>query len=167
MSRFRRLLALDDFEVWRPRLTGLLILTAGLLVTYWVLWFTDRGFLASGSTPTYVTFEQSFPLADAWLAGTALLAAIQLWRRRQSAFMWLTILGGAGMYLCAMDVLYDLQHGIYTRPNGANTELAINIATAALSIGVIRFSWRFRQRLAAIGQPTCDIQPQTKPQTVT
>lgn len=28
MSPFRRLLALEDFEVWRPRLTGLLILTS-------------------------------------------------------------------------------------------------------------------------------------------
>jgi hypothetical protein len=146
MKRFRRLLAIDDFEVWRPRLAGLLILTSALLVTYWVVWFADRALLASDDTSGYIAFEQSFPLADAWLAGAALLAAIQLWRRRQSALMWLTILGGAGMYLCAMDVLYDLQHGIYTKPNGANTELAINIATAALSIGVIRFSWRFRQQ---------------------
>lgn len=148
MSRVRRLLALEDFEVWRPRLTGLLVLTSALLVTYWVIWFADRGLLASDDTAGYIAFEQSFPLADAWLTGAALLAAIQLWRRRQSALMWLTILGGAGMYLCAMDVLYDLQHGIYTKPNGANTEIAINIATAALSIGVIRFSWRFREHLA-------------------
>jgi hypothetical protein len=146
MSRFRRLLALDNFEVWRPRLTGLLILTSTLLVTYWIAWFADRRLVASDDTAGYIAFEQAFPLADAWLAGTALVAAIQLWRRRQSALMWLTILGGAGMYLFAMDVLYDLQHGIYTKPNGGNTELAINIATAALSIGVIRFSWRFRQQ---------------------
>ena len=61
--------------------------------------------------------------------------------------MWLEILGGAGMFLCAMDVLYDLQHGIYAKPTGGGTELAINIATAALSIGVMRFGWRFRHRL--------------------
>lgn len=72
-------------------------------MTYWVVWFADRGLLASDDTSGYIAFEQSFPLADAWLAGAALLAAIQLWRRRQSALMWLTILGGAGMYLCAMD----------------------------------------------------------------
>jgi hypothetical protein len=147
MSRFRRLLALDDFEVWRPRLTGLLILTCALLVTYWVACFADRGLIASNHTPGYITFEQSFPLADAWLAAAALVAAIQLWRRRQSTVMWLAILGGAGMFLCAMDVLYDLQHGIYAKPTGGGTELAINIATAALSIGVMRFGWRFRYRL--------------------
>ncbi len=142
-----RLLALDDFEVWRPRLTRLLILTSALLAAYWGLWFTDRGVVASDHTSGYVGFEQSFPLADGWLGGAALLAALQLWRRRSSALMWLMVVGGAGMYLCAMDVLYDLQHGIYGKPNGGSTELAINVATAALSIGVIRFGWRFREQL--------------------
>ncbi len=147
VRRVPRLLALDDFEVWRPRLTRLLILTSVLLAAYWVLWFTDRGVVASDLTSGYVAFEQSFPLADAWLAGAALLAAVQLWRRHPSALMWLMVVGGAAMYLCAMDVLYDLQHGIYGKSHGGSTELAINIATAALSIGVIRFAWRFRQQL--------------------
>jgi len=61
--------------------------------------------------------------------------------------MWLMVVGGAGMYLCAMDVLYDLEHGIYDKPQGGSTELAINVATAAFSIGVIRFAWRFREQV--------------------
>ena len=35
-----------------------------------------------------------------------------------------------------MEVLYDLQHDIYGKPHGGSTELAINVATAALSIGL-------------------------------
>jgi hypothetical protein len=147
MSRLLSLLALDDFEIWRPRMTVLLTLASTLLVTYWTLWFSDRSLIASDHTAEYINFEQSFPLADMWLAGVALLAAIQLWRRRQSTIIWLAVIGGASMYLCAMDVLYDLQHGIYSKPTGGDTELAINLATAALSIGVLRFAWRFRQSL--------------------
>jgi hypothetical protein len=61
--------------------------------------------------------------------------------------VWLAIVGGAGLYLCALDVLYDLKHGIYLKPHGGATELAINLATASLSIGVLRFGWRFRHKL--------------------
>jgi hypothetical protein len=34
-------IASDDFEVWRPRMTRLLILTSVLLAAYWLLWFAD------------------------------------------------------------------------------------------------------------------------------
>lgn len=150
---YARLFALDNFEVWRPRLARLLILTSVMLTAYWAAWFGDRGIVAGDHTSEYIAFEQSFPLADAWLAGVALLAAIQLLRRRPTALMGLMIVGGAGGNLCGMDVLYNLQHGIYTHAHGDVTELGINIATAALSIGVLRFAWRFRHRL--LGEPDC------------
>lgn len=150
MSRLVALLALSDFEIWRPRMTGLLILASISLVTYWILWFYDRSLVAAEQTSVYIDFEQSFPLADAGLAGAALLAAIQLWRRRQNTVLWLMAVGGASTYLCAMDVLYDLQHGIYTR-SAASTELVINTATGALGIGVISFAWRFRRLLEGKG----------------
>ncbi|HEV3319340.1 MAG TPA: hypothetical protein VG053_06365 [Solirubrobacteraceae bacterium] len=144
-------LDLDDFEVWRPRVMALLILTAALLVTYWAAWFGDRGIVASDHTAEYIAFEQSFPLADAWLLGANVLAAIDLWRRRPSALVWLLALGGAGLYLCALDVLYDLEHGIYAKGQGGAIELAINLTTATLSIGLLRWTWRFRQQL--LGAP--------------
>jgi hypothetical protein len=62
----------------------------------------------------YVAFEQATPLADGWLVLTALAVAMHLWRRRTNALMWLCMFGGAGLYLCALDVLYDLEHGVYT-----------------------------------------------------
>jgi drug/metabolite transporter (DMT)-like permease len=133
-----RLLGLDDFEVWRQRVMGLLIFTSALLVAYWAAWFADRGIVAS---------EQSFPLADVWLLGAALLSAIQLWRRRPSALMWLLVLGGAGVYLCALDVLYDLEHGIYTKSHGGVIELTINLITAALSTGLLASAWRYQHEL--------------------
>jgi hypothetical protein len=133
--------------LWRPRVAAWLAVAAALLVMYWVAWFTDRSVVASAHTPEYIAFEQAFPLADAWLAGAVVMAAIQLWRRRPSALIWLTVVGGAGVYLCALDVLYDLQHGVYASGNGGAIEFGINAITALSSIGVMRFAWRFRHQL--------------------
>jgi hypothetical protein len=148
-----RLLKLDDFEVWRRRGAGLLIFASVLVVAYWALWFTDRSVVASDHTAEYIAFEQSFPIADGWLVGAAVLAAIQLWRRRPSALAWVFVVGGAGIYLCAMDVLYDLEHGIYTKGQGGAIELAIILATAAWSIGAMSVGWHFRHELR---DPTSD-----------
>jgi len=144
-----RLLGLGHFEAWRPRVIALLIFTATLLVAYWVAWFADRSVVASDHTAQYTAFEQSFPLADGWLLTAALIAALQLWRRRPSALVWLLVLGGAGVYLCSMDVLYDLEHGIYSNGQGGAIELAINILTAVLSIGLLASAWDFRDELLA------------------
>ena len=46
--------------------------------------------------------------------------------------MWLCMFGGAGLYLCALNVLYDLEHGVYTMGHGGASELGLNLATAVL-----------------------------------
>jgi hypothetical protein len=149
-SRLRRstsLLKLDNFEAWRLGVTRWLIFTSALLVAYWILWLADRGIVASDHTAEYIAFEQSFPLADAWLLAALLAAAVQLWRRRPSALAWVFVVGGAGVYLAALDVLYDLQHGVYAKPQGGAVELAINLVTTVSSIGIMAFGWRFRYTL--------------------
>jgi hypothetical protein len=146
-ARIREMLALDDFELWRPRLIRVMFFPVALLIAYWAAWFGDRGVVASDSTSAYIAFEQSFPLADAWLLGAMLLSIVQLTRRRPSALIWLIVTGGAGLYLCALDVLYDVQHGIYTKPHGGAIELTINVLTATLSVGLLSFAWRFRREL--------------------
>lgn len=140
-----------DFESWRTGVTRWLIITAALLVAYWLLWFTDRGAVAASRSSQYVAFEGSFPLADAWLLAALVLAGIHLHRRQPSALLWVLVVGGAGLYLCAMDVLYDLQHAIYSRGQGGAIELAINLITAASSVGIMIFGWQFRHAL--LGEP--------------
>lgn len=137
----------SDFEVTRLRAIAVLILASVLITGYWIAWVADRGIVASDHTAQYIAFEQSFPLADGWLLAAALLAAIQLWRRRPTALLWLLVVGGISVYLCALDVLYDLEHGIYTKGQVGATELAINLATAAFAIGVMRNGWRYRDQV--------------------
>ena len=146
-ERSSRGLALEDFELWRPRVVRWLLIAASILALYWIAWFADRAVVASAHSAQYISFEQSFPVADAWLAGAALMAAVTLHRRLPSALIWLTAVGGAALYLGALDILYDLQHGIYAKGSGGAIELGINLITVMSGIGVMRFAWRFRHQL--------------------
>ncbi|MDT7573618.1 MAG: hypothetical protein QOE05_3792 [Actinomycetota bacterium] len=120
-----------------------------IMLAYWLTWyFGDRSLLASSTRPAYIEFENAFPLADAWLSGCALLAAEALWRGRRTALLWLLTGGGAGIYLAAMDVLYDLEHDIWTSGGGGAIELAINVITVVASVATLRWGWRRRTLLA-------------------
>lgn len=122
-----------------------------VLIAYWTLWFTAREVVASDHTRAYVDFENAFPLADAWLGVCVLLAVRAARARRPSALLWLLAGGGAGVYLACMDVLYDLQHGIYTSGAGGVIELAINALTVGLSVWFLRWAWARREALMMPG----------------
>jgi hypothetical protein len=128
----------------------LLVLAALIVVAYWTVWYSRRSWVASSTDSSYEDFENAFPLADAWLAVTALLAARALHRRLPSALLWLLSAGSAGMYLACMDVLYDLQHGIWWDGGGGGlVELAINLITLAGSVAGLVLGWRYRADLLA------------------
>ena len=70
-----------------------------------------------------------------------LAASFCLLTARRAALFWLLAGGGAGLYLFAMDVLYDLQHGIWGKGANGLVELAINLVTLGLSLFVLRWAW--------------------------
>ena len=137
----------EDFEFWRRVMVPSLIFASAVLVGYWLAWIVDRGIVASDSTSEYVAFEQAFPLADGWLLVCALLAARQIWRSRPTALVWLMALGGAGVFLAALDILFDLEHTVYAKGDPGLIELAINIATLSASAMLLFFAWHFRREL--------------------
>ncbi len=129
----------------RTTVAWALVGAAGLLLAFWLTWYLGgRSVLASSTRPAYVEFENAFPVADAWLGACALLAAEALWRGRATALLWLLAGGGAGIYLAGMDVLYDLEHGIWTSGGGGLIELVINVITVVASVATLRWSWRRR-----------------------
>lgn len=134
----------------RARLAFLLAAVSSITVLYWILWFSDRRLLASETTGAYYQFENAFPLADGWWVIAMLGAAWTLLRRRQAAVGWLLVSGGAGIYLFCMDVLYDAEHGIWTRGAGGVIEAVINGATLVINIGVLRWAWRRRLTLLQV-----------------
>jgi hypothetical protein len=133
------------------------ILLFGFAATaaYWIVWFfVDRELLASAHTASYYAFENAFPAADAWMALCALLGAISLKRRRASALLFCLAAGSASLYLAGMDILFDLENGIYRAPTGdwggVVVEMVINLATLFIGAVVLVWAWRNRRGLAAL-----------------
>lgn len=126
-----------------------LLVATLLVVGFWAVWFfVDRSLLAMETRPAYIEHEQSFVLADGWLALCTAAAALTLWRRRPSALFWLLAGGGAGLFLGSMDGLYDVSRGDWFSTGGAGyTELGIVVLTYGLSIGLLAWAWRQRRGL--------------------
>jgi hypothetical protein len=133
----------------RRAMAGLLLAVAALIVAYWAAWLAHRSLVASETTVPYVQFEDAFPLADGWLALCLVAGAYCLATRRRAALLWLLAGGGAGLYLFGMDVLYDLQHGVWGKGTNGVVELVINILTLALSLFVLRWAWVRRDAMLA------------------
>jgi hypothetical protein len=127
----------------------MLVAAIALDVLYWTLWFTTRSTVASDTRAAYVEFENAFPLADAWLGVACLAAVVTLRRRSPMALFWLIAAGGAGLYLFGMDVLYDLENGIYAKGSGGVVEAVINLVTLAFSMIALRWAWTRRDELLA------------------
>jgi len=132
-------------ELHRLTIAGVIALT--VLVAYWVLWYTARDVVQSDHTHAYYDFENAFPAADAWLGLCVLLALRAVRAGRPTALFWLLAGGGAGVYLFCMDVLYDLEHGIYAKGAGGLAELGINLLTLGLSAWFLRWAWARRDAL--------------------
>ena len=138
----------------RGFILGLLIFGVVATSAYWVVWFgVDREILASAHTPEYYAFENSFPLADAWMVATGIAATHSLLRRRSSSLLWCIAAGTNSVYLGLLDVLFDLENGIYTSPDrgAVAVELAINVLTLSMGTVVIAWAWRQRRALLAYG----------------
>ena len=123
------------------RLTTAGAVAVVVLVAYWTAWYVDRDLVASDHTRSYVDFENAFPLADAWLGVCVVLALRAVRRQSPTLLLWLLTGGGAGVYLFGMDVLYDLEHGIYAKGAGGVIELGINLLTLGLSAWFLRWAW--------------------------
>ncbi len=128
---------------------AMLVVAIVIDVAYWTTWFLDRSILASETTEAYYSFENAFPLADAWLGLTCVLALWALHRHAPTALLWLIAAGSAGMYLFGMDVLYDLENDIYGTGAGGIVELGINLITLAFSVIALRWAWSRRDDLLA------------------
>jgi hypothetical protein len=138
---------------------GLLWFGSGATLAYWIVWFgIDRSWLATADTPAYYAFENAFPVADGWMAVTGALGAVALQRRKASALLWILLAGSAALYLAEMDVLFDLENGVY-RPSASTggvanvaVELFINVGCFAGGIALIAFAWRHRGHFLSLEQ---------------
>jgi hypothetical protein len=143
--------------VGRKAVLALAIVGALATLAYWVIWFfVDRDWLASAHTESYYAYENSFPLADAWLTWCLACAAFTLWKRRESAMLWLLLGGSAALYLGGMDVLFDLENGIYRAPTGdwgsVVVEVLINVFCLVGGAVAVVYGWRQRRYFASLSK---------------
>jgi hypothetical protein len=136
-------------ERGRRRVAGALLAGAVLLVVHWAVWLLDRTLLASDTRPAYYEFEAAFALADAWLAFCLVAGARSLTGRRPTALLWLLAAAGAGGFLLGVDVLYNLQHGVWFASQRGLLELLRNLATGAGTVGLAAWAWPRRAELLA------------------
>ena len=131
----------------RRRVIGVLLAAAGLLTLDWAVWLLDRTLVARDTRPAYYEFQAAFALADAWLAFCLVAAARALQARRNSALLWLLAAGGAGGFVLGLDLLYNLQHGVWFASQRGLVELVRNLATLAGTVALFAWAWPRRSEL--------------------
>jgi hypothetical protein len=123
---------------------GLLWLSAIVTVLYWVTFFTS-GDVQSSEAECYLIFERAFPAADLWLATAFVAAAEGLRRRREWAVLFGIAAGSAAVYLGCMDVLYNLENGMYAVWSAPMAgEIVINLF--CLTFGPFLLVWFWKNR---------------------
>src|SRR3954454_6509467 len=128
----------------RRAVVVMLVVAIALDAAYWTIWFTQRDWIASEHTQAYYDFENAFPLADLWLGMACVMALVTLVRRQPSALFWLVAVGAAGLYLGAMDLLYDLEHGIFGKGGGGACEAVSVVVPWISSTSVLGSAWTGR-----------------------
>ncbi len=125
----------------------LLVGASALTVLYWIEFFSS-GMVQASADPCYLGFERAFPGADGWAAAAALVAGVALWRGRPSAVVFGIAAGSAYVFLGFMDVLYNLEHGMYAlRTAEMANETLINVVCLTLGPAAMIFPWRWRRAL--------------------
>ena len=125
-------------------LAVLLVLGAIITVVYWFNYFTV-GDVRVLPDYWYSAFENSFPAADGWMALCMLIAGIGLWSGKRFGALFGLMAGSALIYLAAMDITFNVQHGLYKllgRSGPMVAEIAINFTSLILGIVTLAVSWR-------------------------
>ena len=125
-------------------LGAILIVTAITTVAYWIDYFTSAE-VAVVPARWYTAYESSFPVADAWLALTSLLAGIGFWRGSSTAPLFGLLAGSALLYLAAMDITFDVENHLYplaAHSDAMKFEIVINAWSLVLGIVTVSISWR-------------------------
>lgn len=128
----------------------LMLLTAIGTILFWVVFFADLDAQQESTfalrAEAWFAWELSFPLADAWVALTALLGAIGLWRMRPTGLLFGLVSGGAMVFLGLIDILFFLENGLYLPMNAEVViELLIHLWTTGFGLSAIAIIWRYRK----------------------
>ena len=145
---------MDRGTALRYLLAALLVVFAVGVVVYWALYFLVGGTQVTDEV-WYTTFEDAFPVADAWASILCLVAAYFLIRRNERyAPFFLAASGASVLYLACMDITFDVQNNLYplVATNGnMQTELLINVFSVVLGVLALAYGLARLRRPATGG----------------
>ena len=134
----------------RSVVIGLLWLSAVVTLLYWATFFTS-GDVQSSEAECYLAFERAFPAADLWLAAACLAAAEGLRRRREWAVLFGIAAGSAAVYLGCVDVLYNLENGMYAVWSAPMVgEIVINLFCLTFGPFLLVWFWKNRRGVESV-----------------
>ena len=122
----------------------LLILAAGVIAFYWWSYFT-AGHVRTIDALWYTAFEDSFPVADGWMALCCAIAGVGFILKRAWAPLFGLMAASALVYLACMDITFDVQNGMYALAatnDAMKFEIFINVTTVLLALLALIVSWR-------------------------
>jgi hypothetical protein len=125
-------------------LSSVLLLGAAVTIAYWVNYFV-AGDVRVVPDLWYSAFEDAFPMADGWMCLCLIGAGIGFWRGKRSAPFFGLMAGSALLYLAAMDITFNVEHGLYGLLPASGPmaiEALINVASLALGITTVTLCWR-------------------------
>lgn len=124
-----------------------MIAAAVITAAFWTDWYT-KGTVKASDDPEYTTFEESFPLADAYMALCYVAAGRALWRGAAAAVPWGIAAGSANTFLGLMDLLFDLRRGSFAEST-VDAQIEKAIVGASLVFGPLTMvrMWKARSRL--------------------
>ena len=121
-----------------------LILGAVVTVAYWLNYFV-AGDVRVLNDYWYGAFEDSFPVADGWMALCMLVAGIGLWRGTRYGEMSGLMAGSALIFLAAMDITFNVEHGLFAllpKSGSMIVETWINASSLGLGVATLVICWR-------------------------
>jgi hypothetical protein len=119
----------------------LLLVTAVLTVAYWVDFFL-HGTVNVVEEEWYIRFQQTFPVADAWMSACALVGAIGLLTGSDLGVAFSLVAAGALVFLGLMDVTFNVENGLYRHLATSapmRAELVTNVWTIGLGAALVAY----------------------------
>ena len=129
-------------------LATLLLLGAVITAAYWINYYI-AGDVRVLSDSWYIYFEDAFVVADGWMALCMAAAGVGLWRGTRGGALFGLMAGSALLYLAAMDITFNVEHGLYAllpKSGPMLTEAWINASSLGLGIATLAVSWRAAMR---------------------
>ena len=117
----------------------MLLVTAVATVAYWLDFFL-RGSVHVVEEEWYIRFERAFPVADTFMAVSAIVGAVGLLSGESFGVAFALVAASAFLFLALMDVTFNVENGLYRYLRSSppmRAELVINLWFIGLGVALL------------------------------